>query len=189
MKIKIGFALLVALTLLNTTGCGMKVMTNGRVVDAATNKQIEGAAVAIHWVHEKFALPGLGSNDENIGTTETLTDAQGRFTIPRYLNRTPYMGVYKEGYVCWSSETIFNPHGEVYEEIFQKRRPSYRITDGMLIQLQPMPSDISPKQRERHANFTLSVETRLWTSGPFESAIRIEKEIYVPGLKRNSKEK
>ncbi|MFZ2631633.1 MAG: carboxypeptidase-like regulatory domain-containing protein [Desulfosalsimonadaceae bacterium] len=188
MKAIASALMLITLVCLFATGCGMKVMTQGRVLDATTGQPIEGAAVAIYWVNEKWGPPGLPTPRDFLGTTETLTDAQGDFTIPRYIWRTHYMGVYKEGYVCWSSEDIFNPYGKTYEEIFQKRF-WHRVSNNMTIELQPMPVDISSEMRRRHASFMLSVETRLWTSGPFEKAIRYEEELYIQNLKRNPKEK
>jgi hypothetical protein len=154
----------------------MKLMVKGRVVDSVTGQPIEGAAVAIKWVHEKFALPGLGSNREYLGTTETLTDDDGVFVIPRYIWRDYYMGVYKEGYVCWSSETNFNPHGKTYEEMFEKRF-WHSVTNGMTIQLETMPNDISFEQRKQHACFAGSVDTRLNPTDIFSKETRHEDEL------------
>lgn len=183
--------ILIILVCLSTTACGMKQMINGRVVDAKTGQPVEGAAVAIKWVHYKIGVPGLPTPKDRLGTTETLTDAQGNFTIPRYIGfcRRHFMGTYKEGYVCWSSEINFKPHGKTYEEMFQKR--SHSIESGMVIQLQPMPADISSEQRGRHAHFTTSVLTRLSTTGvgPFDKAVQHEKELHRQILRRNEKEK
>lgn len=189
MKAKtIIFVVLVVLVCLVMAACGRKVMVAGRVVDAETGQPIEGAAVAIRWIHEKWGPPGLPTPKDQLGTTEELTDAQGNFTIPRYIGRTHFIGVYKKGYVCWSSRAIFNPDGKVYDEIFQKRL-SHRVRDGMLIQLEPMPVDISSEQRERHAHFTADLDTLLAQTDVFFKAIIHEKELHIQALRKNYKEK
>jgi hypothetical protein len=176
MKARVRLGLVVALIFLCPTACGMKVMTSGRVVDAGTGLPVEGAAVAIKWVHYKWGPPGLPTPKKRLGTTETLTDAQGGFTIPRYIWRSHYMGVYKEGYICWTSETRFNPYGSTYEEMFE-RRFWHRVNDGMIIQLEPMPKDTSFELRRRHACFTGSVGTRLESSNIFSKATRHEDDL------------
>ncbi len=191
MKAKASALVLVTPVCLVATGCGMKVMTKGHVVNAVTGQPVAGAAVAIYWVHKKIGVPGLPTPEDILGTTETLTGARGDFTIPRYLGsrRRHFMGVYKEGYICWSSETTFNPRGKIYEEIFQKR--GHSVGGGMVIQLQPMPADIPSEMREQHANFTVDVLLRLWTpgNGPFDEAVRHEEELHRQILRRNDKEK
>lgn len=174
----IGAFVLLMFVCLTISACGMKQMVRGTVVDAHTGEPIENAAVAIEWIHYKWGPPGLPTPREYLGTTETLTDAQGSFTIPRYLWRSHYMGVYKDGYICWSSEDIFNPYGKRYEEMFPKRF-WHRVSNNMTIELQPMPNDIYPELRKKHGCFAGSVCTRLSTTGtgPFDKAIRYENEL------------
>ena len=173
MKTRISALFLGSLVCLLSTGCGMKMMVKGRVVDAVTGQPIEGAAVAIKWVHEKWGPPGLPTPKNRLGTTETITDAQGTFTIPCYIWRTHYMGVYKNGYVCWSSETIFNPLGKTYEEMFQTRY-WHSVSNGMTIQLKPMPEAVSLEQRKQHGCFTGSVRSQLNAIDIFYKAVKDE---------------
>jgi hypothetical protein len=190
MRVRASSLILAAIVCLLSTGCGMKMMVKGRVVDAVTGEPVEGAAVAIKWVHEKWGPPGLPTPKDRLGTTETLTDAQGDFTIPCYIWRTHNMGVYKKGYICWSSETKFNPLGKTYEEMYQTRY-WHSVSNGMTIQLEPMPNGLTVESREKHAHFTVDVQTLLSTSGfgYFDEAIRNEKEFHREILRRNSKEK
>ncbi|MFZ2629949.1 MAG: hypothetical protein WA081_10800 [Desulfosalsimonadaceae bacterium] len=171
-----GCIVLFTLVCLTASACGMKQMVSGRVVDANTGEPIEGAAVAIEWIHYKWGPPGLPTPREYLGTTVMLTDPQGSFTIPRYLWRSYYMGVYKEGYICWSSEDIFNPYGKTYEEIFPKRF-WHRVTNNMTIELEPTPIDIPPELRKRHGCFAGDVCSRLNPAGIFNVAIKHENEL------------
>jgi hypothetical protein len=177
MKISISTLVLTALVCLLSTGCGMKMMVKGRVVDAVTGQPVEGAVVAIKWVHEKIDVPGLPTPKELLGTTEIVTDAQGDFTIPRYIGfrRRHYMGIYKKGYICWNSEDIFNPYGKTYDEMYPKR--IFSVQNDMVIQLQPMPDDIPSEQRKQHGCFTGSVRSQLNAIGIFYKAVKHEDEL------------
>ena len=62
--------------------CGKSTVT-GRVVDAETGKPIEGAAVHIYWGKPGSGPPGLGG-EVKVDVAETLTDADGRFEVPKY---------------------------------------------------------------------------------------------------------
>ncbi len=175
IKIISVFALL-SLVCLATSACGMKVKAGGRVVDANTGQPIEGAVVGIYWVHYKLGPPGMPTPKDRIGTTETLTDVQGDFSIPRYLWRSHYMGVYKKGYICWNSEDIFNPYGKTYEQMYPKR-DWQGVNNNMLIELEPIPTDISAEQLKLHGCFAGSVDTRLKSTKIFSEAIQNENEL------------
>lgn len=173
----------VILVCLFMSACGLKYNVTGKVVDGETGKPVEGAAIAINWTHVMLGFPGLPVPRKDLGTTQTLTDADGSFTVPAYIYRDHFMGVYKKGYICWSSETEFNPHGDTDEEVFI-RRPKQKACDGMIIYLNPMPQI----RLEKHACFTDSVVCRLWTTGngPFDRAVRHEEETCIQFLRKKS---
>jgi hypothetical protein len=93
-------------------GCGMHYMVKGQVIDAVTKQPVEGAVVAIKWERYQFTPAGLPPNRARYGTSEAVTDAQGLFSVPKYPIGDHFMGIYKEGYICWSSEKIYNPEGK-----------------------------------------------------------------------------
>lgn len=156
------------------TGCGLQTQVSGQVIDEQTKMPVEGAAVGIRWIHYKMGPPGLPMPTEELGTTETITDAKGLFTIPKHSGsgRSYHMGVYKKGYICWNSDTIFNPSGKTNEEMYPKRT-DHHVDNGMVVQLQPLTSDIP---LDKHALFTATTETRLSPTGlgPFTQAIEHE---------------
>jgi hypothetical protein len=78
---------------------------SGTVVDAETGEPIEGAVVVFGWDQTK-GPPGLTST-VHYKTVETVTDSEGRFSVPRVLNplvNEPYFVIYKKGYYCWRTE-------------------------------------------------------------------------------------
>ena len=150
------------------TGCGMHYTVDGRVIDAATQRPVEGAVVAIEWIRYKvLSPPGLPRDWEDYGTTEQLTDKEGHFSIPKYPFGEYEMGVYKSEYVCWSSDTVFNPEGEFWEEMFRKR-PQPKLTSGMVVELQPVTVN---EYSDEHASFAVNVSTGLGSSPLFDNAI------------------
>ncbi|MBI9090256.1 MAG: hypothetical protein JEZ12_13650 [Desulfobacterium sp.] len=152
-------------------------MVKGIVIDAKTKMPLSGAAVGIQWTHYKIGPPGLPTPKDIIDTAQRLTDSRGSFEVPKYygLGRSYDMGIYKEGYICWSSYEIFNPEGETYEAMY-KERAKYPLNDGMIIELQPIEGPIPLFE---HANFIGVVGTRVTLGskfGPFDQAIQPEKE-------------
>ena len=119
--------------LVSVSGCGIKGIIKGQVVDAETGKPIEGAAVAVRWLKYEFGPP-FSSGYKNIETAEDLTDPAGFFRIPKYAGRKHYLGVYKKGYICWDSMYIFHPLGTNYEERIEKRK-GHQIINGMVIRV------------------------------------------------------
>jgi predicted small secreted protein len=176
MRLNISLIILVVILCLGTTSCGTEHTVQGKVVDSETGQPVEGAVVGIKWVHYKWGPPGLPTPKTRLGTTTVLTDSEGDFTIPRYLWRSYFMGVYKMDYICWSSETIFNPNGKDHDEIF-KSRFWHRVKNGMVVRLKPMPDNITFGLRKTHACFTGSVCSRLNPAGLFNDAISKEDEL------------
>ena len=146
------------------TGCGMHYNIKGRVIDAATEQPVEGAVVAIYWIRY---LPGLPRDYVDYGTSEFLTDENGSFDVPKYVFGEHSMGVYKKGYVCWSSETIFNPEGKTREEMYTKR-PQHRVASGMVIELEPI---VVNELSYKHASFAMNVRSDVDGSPIFSKAI------------------
>jgi len=176
--------LLIGLTVIvSASGCGIRGMIKGQVVDAATGKPIEGAAVAVRWLKYEFGPP-FSSGYKNIETEEDLTDINGFFRLPKYTGRKNFMGAYKKGYICWNSTSIFHPLGTTYEERIEKRK-GHEIINGMVIRLEPFKTEY-PKGR--HATFTTNTGTRLSTSGVsvFDKAIKHETLLDIKRLRENN---
>jgi len=144
--------------------CAPKSIINGRVVDAATNQPVEDAAVAIRWFENQ--------PEDNSGTLRTfdaaqdLSDKDGNFSIPEYRDRKFVMGVYKEGYICWSSHSEFS--GGSRKKSSFKFPP--RVENGMEIRLEPIKEGY---YRDEHAGFAVMVAGEVASSkkGPFYKKI------------------
>lgn len=99
---------LLIICLLFVSGCA-RLSATFRVVDAETQKPIEGA-VAIAWWSSYRGLPGLsyGVTDKVI---ERETGPDGTFKIPMIIGRlarqVPRIKVYKPGYVGWDNRYIY----------------------------------------------------------------------------------
>lgn len=79
---------------------------SGTVVDAETGKPIEGAVVLVEWTKTK----GFGlTYTESYKVIEVLTDKEGKFAIQGVsaFFVTPYLTIYKKGYVAWNNEIVF----------------------------------------------------------------------------------
>jgi len=93
------------LALWNNSCLGGVASISGTVVDAETGEPLEGAVVVFEW-HQTKGPPGLTST-VHYKTVETVTDSEGRFSVPRVLNplvNEPYFVIYKKGYYCWRAE-------------------------------------------------------------------------------------
>jgi hypothetical protein len=80
----------------------------GRVLDAETEKPVEGAVVKAQWTEAKGAI-GL-TYTVVYKTEETFTDEEGRFAVAgvkKLFVDPPRLSIYKKGYVCWNNEYIF----------------------------------------------------------------------------------
>lgn len=158
MRLKTFFTASLMLFSLTLFGCDRNYPITGQVIDAETRKPVEEAVVAINWIRYKWGLPGLPTNKERYGSTDIITDAQGRFTIPTYTFGSHFMGVYKQGYVCWSSETEYDPQGKSYD-LKYKERIWHRVKDGMVIELVPIKEGDFPILE--HARFVCNLSSLL----------------------------
>jgi hypothetical protein len=141
------------LMIMTTTGCGMRYMVKGKIIDMDTGQPIEGAVVSILWKKVSEWLPGLGTSYKILEQFDCFTGPDGEFKIPKRASITDSflsyrMAVYKKGYVCWENEDIF----PTYE-----KRKGFRIKYGMTIELDPFKEGYS---KSRHAAFVSSVTSR-----------------------------
>ena len=168
---------------MSTSGCGIRYMVKGRVVDAETGKPIESAAVAIKWYEYRFGPPYASGYNE-IETAEDLSDADGFFQLPKYAFKRHYMGVYKAGYICWNNEKIFHPDRLTYATRFEKRE-DHRMSDGMVVKLVPF-KETYP--RDKHASYAVNVGGKLSIPGfgLFDKAIESETQLYIKYFKKKS---
>ncbi len=167
--------LMFLLLVLFTSGCGVSYMVKGKVVDAETGKPIQGAAVGIFWYDysgRSCLMPPFSSGQHDIETASSLTDADGVFKIPESPLKKYKMGVYKKGYVCWSSETIFHPE-RPWEEALETRILSW-VVPGMVIRLEPWKEGYSAFG---HSTFVGSVNRAVDGARHFEEATREERSI------------
>jgi hypothetical protein len=149
---------------LSLAACTPKGIINGRVVDADTEHPIKGAAVAIRWVEDPPETnPGT---TQTFGSAQDLSDEDGYFNIPDYPDKNFVMGVYKEGYICWSNRSSFS-NGKKEATI---ARQNIRVEDDMLVRLEPLKAGHS---RNQHAGFTVLVAEEVTESkqSPFYKAI------------------
>jgi hypothetical protein len=181
------FCIGLVLIVLSAPACGIRYMIRGQVVDAGTGKPVGGAAIVISWAEVHFAPPGLPAPRDRLETAEVLSDGDGFFQIPKYLYLLTGeydMGVYKKGYVCWFSKTVFLPYDKPeYEDRYGERK-WFRLTNGMVIRLEPLTEIYS---RDRHADFTSSVHTRCRASydGLFFEAIESEYRLWEKSINAN----
>ena len=145
--------------------CTPKYIIKARVVDAETQYPIEGAAVAIRW-YENHGSNG-SAKTRTIDVNQGLSDAEGTFKFPRHQDKNYVMGVYKEGYICWSSRSSFsNGNGSV--AIPKTDTP---VQNDMVVQLERLKGGDSEDQ---HASFTVLVAEEVTASkkSPFYEAIK-----------------
>jgi hypothetical protein len=145
--------------------CAPKHIINGRVVDAETDQPIKGAAVAIRWFEDQ-----PDNNSGPVGTfdvAQDLSNKDGGFNIPDYPDKNLVMGVYKEGYICWSSRSSFS--NSQNPPAIPRQTP--RIEDGIEVRLEPLKEGDS---QDQHAGFTVLVAEEVTASkkSPFYKAIK-----------------
>ena len=162
--------------------CSPKCVVRGRVVDAASQQPIKGAAVAIRWYTDFPDKPSAKTGTVN--AVQAVSDAKGVFTIPEYSEKKYVLGVYKNGYICWSSRDIFTIDSGISRTETYRKRKHHRIKDGMQIELEPL-QRIYPK--ELHAGFTVMVAGESTDSdmGPFHRAIQPEYRLWRENLRKD----
>ena len=138
-------------------------MIKGQVVDAETNQPIDGAAVAIRWFENQSETES--GAEQTFAAAQDLSDKNGTFSLPGYANKNYAMGVYKEGYICWSSRSAFARNEN------EKTDPHFPLLaeNGMQIRLNTFKKEHS---QDEHAAFTVLVAGEVTQSkkGPFYQA-------------------
>jgi hypothetical protein len=152
------------------------------VVDAETLQPIKGAAVAIRWYNDDSDQQPAASKTP--AAVQALTDARGFFLIPEYPGKAYVLGVYKNGYICWSSRDTFLSESQVPDANKYRQRKAAGIRDGMQIDLRPF-KDVHA--RNLHAGFTVMVagESTDTDSGPFNEAIQSEYQLWHENLRKD----
>ncbi len=162
--------------------CSPKCVVRGRVVDAETGRPIEGAAVAIRWYAE---YPDQQSDkSETVDAVQALSDDLGVFKIPEYPDKQHVLGVYKSGYICWSSRDVFLIGPGESNKLKNREPNGHYIRDGMKVALSPLKNHHS---RDLHAGFTVMVagESTDTDAGPFHQAIRSEYQLWRENMRKD----
>ncbi|MGD9351126.1 MAG: hypothetical protein PVF71_15790, partial [Desulfobacterales bacterium] len=155
----------VVLFTLFLAACTPKYIINGRVVDAETQNAIEGAAVAIRW-YENYDSKD-SAKTRTIDVNQGLSDAEGKFEFPLHEDKNYVMGVYKDGYICWSSRSRFS-NGNASATV---PKTDIRVQNDMVVRLERLKDGHSEDQ---HASFTVLVAEEVTASkkSPFYEAIK-----------------
>jgi hypothetical protein len=156
--------LTVLLLIISLAACAPRCIINGRVVDAETEHPIKGAAVAIRWLEDPPETNPATS--QSFDSAQEISDENGYFKIPDHPDKNFVMGVYKEGYICWSNRSSFT-NGKKEASI---ARQNIRVENGMLVRLEPLKAGYS---QDQHASFTVLVAEEVTESkhSPFFNAI------------------
>ena len=156
--------LTVLILLISLAACAPKCIINGRVVDAETEHPIKGAAVAIRWV--EAPLETKPATSQPLDSAQDFSDENGYFKIPDHSDNNFVMGVYKEGYICWSNRSRFTND----KKDATIARQNIRLENGMLVRLEPLKAGHS---QDQHASFTVLVAEEVTESkhSPFYNAI------------------
>jgi len=168
--------------IISLLSCSPKFVVRGRVVDGQTQKPIQGAAVAIRWITDDSEQQP--AEIVTLEAVQSLSDEKGVFKIPQYPDGKYILGVYKNGYICWSSRDIFSiGPGASGTELYQKRK-NHQLKEGMQIELTPL-NQRHP--RNLHAGFTMMVagESTDTDSGPFHQAIQPEYQLWRENLRKD----
>ena len=170
------------LLVLLAVSCGPKRMIHGRILDAETRYPIEGAAVAIKWY--SFTAGENAEKIETIDARQALSDDRGFFRIPEYPDKNYILGVYKNGYICWSSRDVFSNRATAATRKSYRQLRESRLRDGMEIRLVPLKKEHS---RSLHAGFAVMVagESTNHPDGPFHQAIASEFHRWRDNLRQN----
>ena len=168
--------------IISMISCSPTCAVRGRVIDADTGQPIKGAAVAIRWYTDSSGQPS--AKPKTIDAVQALSDEKGVFQIPEHPDKQYILGVYKNGYICWSSRDIFAIDPAISSTDKYRKRKYYRFIDGMEIELEPLPSG-HPK--DLHAGFTMMVagESTDTDQGPFHQAIQAEYQLWRQNLRKD----
>ena len=162
--------------------CSPKRVVRGRVMDAVNQQPIKGAAVAIKWYTDPS---GQQSTDiKTVDATQALSDDKGIFIIPEYPDKKYVLGVYKNGYICWSSQDVFANQPKAAARGKYLDKAGLQIKDGMEIELLPFKKEYS---KNLHAGFTVMVagESTNKPDGPFHQAIEPEFNLWRENLRKD----
>ena len=162
--------------------CSPKCVVRGQVVDAETQQPINGAAVAIKWYTD--ASEQQSTNVRTVDAAQALSDGEGFFKIPEYPDMKYVLGVYKMGYICWSSQDVFSNQPQAATKETYPGKAGHHIKDGMKIELLPFKKEYS---RNLHAGFTVMVagESTNKSHGPFHQAIEPEFNLWRENLRKD----
>ena len=179
---KRGFVLASLAIILSLISCGPKYVVRGRVIDAETRKPIEGAAVAIRWYSENRTHQS--AKTKTIDAVQALSNGKGVFKIPEYADMQHILGVYKSGYICWSSKDIFLVNYGRSKNLKYRERQNHPIRDGMEIELKPLKNF---HHRDLHAGFAVMVANESTDSeaGPFHQAIQDEYRLWRENMRKD----
>jgi hypothetical protein len=205
MRVKPMMALYILMLSLMLSGCGVHYMVKGQVIDAVTKQPIEGAVVAIEWYRIQWAhyLVPLTSGNQQVANADDITGQDGSFSIPKYHHITTggyFIGIYKEGYICWNNEDIFIPEAPREEkkpgpfdgkiiDIEPKRnsqiipRKDAGVFDGMVIELEPIKKEGFPVLE--HARFVSNIRSRV-DAESFYNVTEKEREFESEYNRRNN---
>ena len=173
--------------MISFVACSPKLMINGRVLDADTHQPIKGAALAIRWIAD---TPGQErGNTATFAAYQALSDDKGVFQLPEYPEKKYIFGVYKHGYICWSSQDIFLIDPDAPVTNAYRKRKNYYLGNGMEIELKPFKPQGSA--RDLHAGFTVMVagESAEAQDGPFHQAIESEYRLWRESMRKDFIEK
>ena len=183
-----GYPATAALTLaglaviISLISCAPKSVVRGRVVDAATRQPIQGAAVAIRWYTD---YPDKQSAKAGtVDAVQAVSDEKGLFKIPQYPDKHYILGVYKHGYICWSSQDVFAIEPGISRTDKYRKRKHHRLKEGMAIELEQLQKGLP---RDLHAGFTVMVAGESTDSdrGPFHQAIQPEYQLWRKNLRQD----
>ena len=177
IRVLTGFLLIISFF-----ACSPKCVIRGQVVDAETRQPIMGAAVAIRWLEDK--QEGPTAETTTFDAIQTLSNSQGVFLMPDHPEKKYILGIYKAGYICWSSRNIFTTGSDENSSTRNRARESYQFKDGMQIELMAFNAEVS---KELHAGFTVMVaaESTAGQSGLFHEAIESEFRLWRKSLRED----
>ncbi|HID70808.1 MAG TPA: carboxypeptidase regulatory-like domain-containing protein [Desulfobacterales bacterium] len=123
---------------------GCSTPTTFRVLDAETGNPIEGAVALATWSMGSGWPPGL-SYGYTAKAIEAVSDRDGYFTIPGVTGKiafnTPFLQVYKPGYVGWNSRRIYLGYYDADIKLARTKRRENFVMKDQDIFLEPWKND------------------------------------------------